>query len=415
MTLQQPKPSTPTPSKRQEKYAYTARNAEGSISSGFIVADGVTAAASRLQVMGYSPLTIEPAKKAGAGGRKKKVKAKDLAMFARQFGTMLDAGLPIVRAVKAISEQTEQPTFKYVLPLIQNDLEKGESLSVAMAKHPNVFPPLMIGMVKAGEASGSLPASLETVAAQYTKEAHLRSKIISAMMYPTIVMALAVVMVSGMLLFVVPRFAETFATLGGELPLPTKALIFMSNILKFLAPVAIVGGIAFIAWWKRHKNDRKVREFVDPLKLRLPVMGKFIHKIVMARFSRSFASLMDAGVPTLQALDIVSGTVGSIVVGDALQKVRSDVATGKTLSEPLSEFPVFPPLVTQMVSTGEETGDMPRMLNKVADFYEREVETASEALASTLEPIMIIMLGGTIGGMVIALYLPMFKIFDLIK
>lgn len=401
-----------------QKFAYTARTAQGDMASGQISADSETAAARRLQAMGLAPLTLRPA---GASTfknrtpRKKPVKPKDLALFSRQFGTMIDAGLPIVRGIQAISQQTSHPTLAVVLPAVQSDLERGNSLSTSLAKHPRVFPPLMIGMVAAGEVSGSLGRSLDTVALTYTKEAKLRSKIIAAMLYPGIVLTMAILMVIGMLVFVVPKFTKIFADLGGTLPLPTRILVTLSHTMIYIGPVVLILTIAFSVWWARNKNSRKVREFIDPAKFKVPIFGVFFQKIAIARFARSFSSLLESGVPMLQSLDIVSTTSGSIVVGDALQGIRKDVATGKNLAQPMSQYPIFPPLVVQMIATGEETGALPDMLQRVADFYENEVDTAAESLSSILEPILIVLLASVVGGMIISLYLPMFKVYDLIK
>lgn len=411
-------PKQRTNKKKNHLYNYTARSKKNEIITGTILSENEGVAARRLAAMGYSPLAIVKAPKIAANARiggQKRVKAKHLAVFNRQLATMTESGLPLVRALQAMADQADHPTFKEVLPKVQADVEAGKPLSTSLAKHPRVFPPLMAGLVAAGEVSGELGKTLDTVATTYAKEAHLRSKTIAAMMYPSIVAGLAVVMVTGMLLFVVPRFAQIFASLGGELPLPTRVLVFASKIMVWVAPITIVLLIIFIFWWRKNKNTRRVREFVDPLKLRIPIFGKFFQKIVMARFSRTFSSLLSAGVPVIQALDITGETSGNVVVGDALKSISKEVAAGKTISEPLEEYVVFPPLLQQMITTGEETGALPEMLQKVAEFYENEVDTAADALSATIEPIMIIVLAAIIGSMVISLYLPMFKVFDLIK
>ena len=405
------------------RYAYTARDAAGNTRTGIIQADSQTAAAKRLQAMGLAPLAIRAdsggGKKGGGvsfGGKKnKKVKAKTLSQFARQFSTMIEAGLPLIRILSVLSDQTDHPTMQRVLPLVRADVESGQSLSTAFARHPMVFPPLTIGMIAAGEVSGNLGGSMNLVANNYEREASLRSKIISALMYPMVVLGMAVLMVIAMLLFVVPTFVGVFANLGGELPLPTRILVSLSESAKFFVPVLSIAGFGFARWWRAHGQDKKIRKVIDPLKLKLPIFGKFFQKIAVARFSRTFSSLLTSGVPMLQTLDIVAATSGSIVVSDALQEVREAVRGGKPVAATMADHDVFPALVVQMVSTGEETGAMGDMLDKVADFYEGEVDTAAATLTSVLEPIMIVFLAAIVGGMVVALYMPMFSVFNLIE
>lgn len=412
--------ATALKSKSGKRFTYTARNSKGEMTRGEISSESETAAAKRLQSMGLAPLSITSQSAASSLGqvkigRGKRVKAKHLALFSRQFSTMIAAGLPLVRAVQALADQTDHPKLREVLPDVQDYLEQGNSFSSALARHPYVFPPLMVGMVASGEVSGSLGSSMETVADTYAKEAALRAKTISAMLYPGIVLGLAVVMVTAMLVFVVPRFATIFSDLGGELPLPTRILVAVSNQMVWIVPLLLVLGFGFSVWWRRHKNDRRVREFIDPLKFRVPILGKFFQKIALARFARTYSSLLAAGVPMVQTLDIVASTSGSIIVGDAVASIRKEVTAGKPIASQMAEHEIFPPLVVQMVTTGEETGALPEMLTKVADYYEEEVETAADALSSILEPIMIIFLAGVVGLMVLALYLPIFSVFDLIE
>lgn len=408
-----------------KRYAYTARNPQGDIVSGTITSDSETGAARRLQGMGLAPLAVKRSvgaatglrtknerKAAKTGGRRKRVKAKHLAIFARQFATMVDGGLPLVRSLNVLGEQSDHPEMRRVLPMIRADVENGQPFSAALSKFPDVFPPLMVGMVAAGEVSGSLGVSMDRIADQYDKEAKLRAKVVSAMTYPVIVMSMAVVMVAFMMIFVVPKFTDVFKQLGGELPLPTQILLNMSNSAVFVVPALAIGGIVFSMWWRKHKNDKQVREFIDPIKLRLPVIGKFVHKVSIARFSRTFASLLQSGVPMIQTLDIVSSTSGSAVISKALTDVRNAVRSGKQVHSTMEQHEVFPPLLNQMISTGEETGALPDMLNKAAGFYEDEVEAASETLSATLEPVMLIFLAVVVGGMIVALYLPIFSVYE---
>ena len=416
--------SRPAPSREKNKrrkvfpYDYTARNKKNEIITGTMTAEDELVVAKRLTAMGYSPLSVEKARKLATNtriGGQKRVKPKHLTVLAKQLSTMLDSGLPLVRALQAVSDQSDHPTLKETLPKVQSDVEAGKPLSLSLAKFPRVFPPLMCGLVAAGEISGELGTTLSTVSTNYAKEARLRSKVFSAMIYPIIVLCLAVIMVGVMLIFVVPRFATIFQELGGELPLPTRILVFASNIAVWTFPIVFVGGLIFLFWWRRNKNTRRVRDFVDPFKLKIPIFGKFFQKVTLARFSRTLSSLLNAGVPVIQALDITSETSGNIVIGDALTIVSREVSSGRPMGEPMSEFTIFPPLLQQMVITGEETGAVPEMLTRVAEFYEEEVDTAADALSATLEPILIVFLAGIIGSMVIALYLPMFKVFDLIN
>jgi type IV pilus assembly protein PilC len=408
-----------------QRYAYTARNAQGELVSGTIAADSETGAARRLQAMGLAALSLRAGAKQGGSrfsladldprNRRKKVRAKHLAMFSRQFSTMISAGLPLVRAMNALAKQTEHPELQRVLPLVRADIESGSSFSAALAKHPTVFPTLLVGMVGAGEVSGTLGAALDRVADSYDKDAQLRSRVVSAMTYPVIVLAMAALMVTGMMLFVVPRFAKVFADLGAELPLPTQILIGISQAAVFVVPLLVVGGVFFSVWWGKHKNDDKIRDFIDPLKLRIPVIGPFLKKILIARFARTFGSLLASGVPIIQTLDIVSATAGSSVITKAMLEVKEAVRSGKPVNGTMEQHKVFPPLVVQMVSTGEETGALPDMLTRVAGFYEDEVRTTSEQLSAIIEPVLLIFLAVIVGGMVIALYLPIFSIYSALQ
>lgn len=399
------------------KYSYSARDVSGDVKTGTMVANSEATVTRRLQSMGLAPVSVQKAK---AGTKKqigppKRVKSKHLAVFCRQFATMLDSGLPIVRALLALNDQADHPEFQRVLPLIKADVEAGNPLSRSFSKYPSVFPPLMIGMVAAGEASGALPATMHRIGDNYDKEAKLKSKVFSAMLYPMIVLCLAGVMVVGMLLFIVPTFAGVFTSLGGDLPLPTQVLVTASDYMKVLALPLLVGVVIFVVFWRKKKNAPGIRNFVDPLKLKIPIMGPFVKKIVLARFSRTFGSLLSSGVPMLQCLEMTAATAGNVVVERALNNVQEAVRNGHTLTAPMMQEPVFPSMLTQMVGTGEETGNVPGMLARVADYYDEEVDTTAESLSSILEPIMIVGLALIIGAMVVSMYLPMFKVFDLIK
>jgi len=314
-----------------------------------------------------------------------------------------------------LTEQTENKELARVLGEVRNDLETGESLSSGMRKHPDVFPPLMVNMCRAGEVGGFLDAVMLRIATNYEAETKLRAKVKSAMTYPVVVLIMAVIAVIGMLLFIVPVFAGLFATLGGTLPLPTRILVVLSSSLKVIIVPLIIAAVALKVTWKRIKRTPRVRNIVDPLKLRLPVFGLLIQKIALARFSRNLGTMMQSGVPILQSLDIVAETTGNIVLERATRAVQESVRMGEALATPLLEHPVFPPMVVQMMAVGEETGALDTMLHKIAEFYDQEVESTTESLTALIEPLMIAFLGAVVGSMIIALYMPIFKIFELIK
>jgi type IV pilus assembly protein PilC len=327
----------------------------------------------------------------------------------------VSSGLSLLRALSILAEQTENKELARVLAEVRNDVETGTALSAGLAKHPRVFPPLFVNMTRAGEVGGFLDSVLLQIAENYEAEVKLKGKIKSAMTYPTVVFIIAILAVIGMLLFIVPIFAKMFDQLGGELPAPTKILVFLSNVMKYGAPFLFVGFIVFVIVWRRVKNTEKVRNFVDPLKLKLPVFGPLFQKIALSRFARNLGTMLRSGVPILQSLEIVADTTGNVVVGRAVRDVQDSVRRGESLAGPLADHAVFPPMVVQMMSVGEDTGALDSMLHKISEFYDQEVESTAEALTSLIEPLMIAVLGGIIGSMIIALYMPIFKVFDLIK
>ena len=402
-------------------FEYKVRDSGGKLKTGKLDAETQAQVASKLKSMGYAPLSIT---QSNAGMNKalkipglgaKKVGLKDLAVFSRQFATMINSGLSLLRALNILTEQTENKEFARVLGEVRNAIETGNSLSDGMAQHPAVFPPLMVNMCKAGEVGGFLDQVLLQVANNYEAEVKLRGKVKSAMTYPVVVLCIAVVAVIGMLLFIVPTFETLFATLGGTLPLPTQVLVKLSAALKFIIVPLVVGVIAGLAVWKRVKHKRGVRDVVDPLKLRLPVFGDLFRKIALARFARNLGTMMKSGVPILQSLDIVAETTGNVVLERATRAVQESVRTGESLTAPLAEHKVFPPMVVQMMAVGEETGALDTMLAKIAEFYDQEVESTTESLTALMEPLMIAFLGGIVGSMIVALYMPIFKIFELIS
>ncbi len=400
------------------QYAYKVRDAQGRFTEGKVEAASEAAVADKLRAMGYVPLQVRPAnvgmQREIKLGFKKRIKPRDLAVFARQFATMIDAGLTMLRALSIMAEQVENPELRKVLRAVKQDVEAGHSLSSAFGTWPRVFPPLMISMAKAGEAGGFLDTAMRQIADNFEAEVKLRSKIKAALTYPTVVFVLAIVMCIALLIFVVPVFQHMFEDLGGELPLPTRILVMLSAAMKYVVPLGAVLTGAFVWWWRRYGKTERVRNVVDPLKLRLPVFGNLFRKLALARFARNFSTLLSAGVPILQALDIVSDTTGSVVIGRALAEVKESVRQGESVAGPLGHHDVFPPMVVQMISSGEESGAIDAMLAKIAEFYDAEVESMTEGLTALIEPLMIAFLGGLVGSMIVALYMPMFKIYDMI-
>ncbi len=402
-------------------YAYAVRDRAGKMINGHLEADSPALVATKLKAMGYAPVNIT---EANAGmkreitipGMGKKVKLKELAIMSRQFATMVNSGLPLLRALRILAEQTESAELSRVLHEVRADVEGGTALSVAMAKFsPKVFPPLMINMARAGEVGGFLDTVLLQVAENYEAEVKLRGKVKSAMTYPVIVFIMAMLMCTAMLLFIVPVFAKMFSTLGGKLPAPTRLLMDASNILKSYFPIFFGILVVFIIVWKKVKHDDRVRSIVDPLKLKMPVFGNLAKKIALSRFARNLGTLMQSGVPILQSLEIVAGTTGNVVLSRAIADVQESVRSGESLTAPLANHDVFPPMVVQMMAVGEDVGALDEMLAKISQFYDQEVEATTEALTALIEPLMIAFLGGVVGSMVIALYMPMFKIYNLVQ
>ena len=401
------------------QYAYKVRDARGKLSEGKVEAASEAAVADKLRAMGFVPLEVKPAnvgmqREIHLGG-KKRVKTKDLAVFSRQFATMIDAGLTLIRALNIMAEQSENPELRRILRAVKQDVESGMSLSAAFGKFPETFPPLMTNMTRAGEAGGFLDGAMRQVADNFEAEVKLRGKIKAALTYPVVVFILAILMCIAMLIFVVPVFKGMFESLGGQLPLPTMILVKLSEAMKYLLPMGIVFFVGFTVWWRKFGRSEKVRNVVDPLKLRIPVFGVLFQKLALTRFSRNLGTLLSSGVPILQSLDIVSETTGSIVISRALTQVQESVRRGDSVAGPLAEHEVFPPMVVQMIASGEEAGAVDQMLNKIAEFYDEEVAAMTESLTALIEPLMIAFLGGVVGSMIVALYMPIFKIFDMIK
>jgi len=401
-------------------FQYAVRDRSGQVVTGKIEADSPAQVASKLKSMGYAPLKISAVD--GGGMNKElslprlgsKVKLKEIAVFARQFSTMINSGLSMLRALSILEEQQPNKKFAEVIGEVRGEVESGSALSTSMAKHPDIFAPLMINMIRAGEVGGFLDAVLLQIADNYESEVKLRGKVKSAMTYPVAVLVMAILLTIGMLLFVVPTFSKLFQDLGGQLPAPTQMLVTLSNFLKVgIVPIVIISIIGFVVW-VRIKNQDRVREFVDPIKLKMPIFGGLFQKIALARFCRNLGTMLHSGVPILQSLDIVADTSGNKVITHAVRDIEESVRRGESLTQPLSQHDVFPAMVVQMLAVGEDTGALDSMLKKIADFYDAEVESTTEQLTALIEPLMIAVLGGIVGSMIIALYMPIFKIFDLI-
>jgi type IV pilus assembly protein PilC len=398
------------------EFAYSAINAEGIELTGVLKAPGPDAAREQLRSRGLLAQRIEALESAAPTGRGKKVKVRALQVFSRQFATMIDAGVSIVAALVVLEEQTDDKELAPIVRAVREDVESGTPLSQAMAKHPRTFNRLYVSMVEAGEAAGILATVLDRVAAQIEKETRIKRRVKGAMIYPAVVLGVATLVLVGMLLFLVPMFVNVFADLGGELPTLTKIVLALSNGLRgfwFILLPAAGGGVYAFRRWKRSEAGRRKW---DAFKLRVPLkIGDVVRKVAIARFSRTLATLVGSGVDIISALEITGQTAGNAVIEDALATVRERVHEGLPIAQPLIENPVFPPMVSQMVRIGENTGELEAMLSKIADFYEDEVDTAISSLTSIIEPIMMMGVGVMVGIIVISMYLPMFKLLTLIE
>jgi type IV pilus assembly protein PilC len=374
--------------------------------------DGAVAALRREQILvtQISPVKEAPAKAAGKPG--KKVKAKSLAIFTRQFSVMIDAGLPLVQCLEILGTQEEDKNFAAAILATRMDVESGASLADAMKRHPKTFDSLFTNMIAAGEAGGILDTILKRLATYIEKAVKLKSQVQSAMIYPIAVIAIATLVVGVILWKVIPTFANLFAGLGAELPLPTRIVIALSNGLVRFMPFVLIGIAGTVFAFRSYYGTPNGRRVIDALILKLPVLGPLMRKIAVARFCRTLSTLLASGVSILEALDITARTAGNAIVEEAIQTTRKSIERGETIAQPLRETKVFPSMVVQMIGVGEATGALDTMLGKIADFYEEEVDIAVAGLLTLLEPIMIAFLGGVVGGIVIAMYMP---IFDLIS
>jgi type IV pilus assembly protein PilC len=338
-----------------------------------------------------------------------KIKSKDIVIFTRQFSTMIDAGLPLVQGLTILAEQTDNKSLRVVLKEITKDVEGGSTLAEALKKHPKVFDNLFVNLVAAGEVGGILDTILQRLASYIEKAEKLKARIKGAMTYPAVVVAIAILVIAVILIFVIPVFEEMFRSFGSALPAPTQLVVDMSRFLKSNFHFVLAGIGLMIYLFRLYRKSKGGRRKTDALALKLPIFGPLLKKVAVARFTRTLGTMITSGVPILDALEIVARTSGNVILEEVILDVRGSIAEGQTISEPLSETEIFPSMVVQMISVGEATGALDTMLEKIADFYDDEVDTAVAALTSMLEPLLMVFLGGAIGGLVIAMYLPIFQ------
>ena len=398
-------------------FAFVGRTRGGENVTGERMAETMDAAVAALRreqvlVTRINPVKEEAKPKAVKAKTGKAVNAKNLAVFTRQFSVMIDAGLPLVQCLEILGTQEEDKNFSHVILATRADVESGMSLADAMKRHPKTFDPLFTNMIAAGEAGGILDTILSRLATYIEKAVKLKNQVKSAMIYPVAIIVIAAVVVGVILWKVIPTFASLFAGLGAELPLPTRVVIMLSNNLVRFGPFLIVGLVAASFGFKTYYGTPKGRRVVDAFALKLPIMGMLIRKIAVARFCRTLSTLLASGVSILEALDITARTSGNAIVEEGIQTTRKSIERGETIAQPLKDTAVFPPMVVQMIGVGEATGALDTMLAKIADFYEEEVDVAVAGLLTLLEPLMIALLGGIVGGIVVAMYMP---IFDLIS
>jgi len=400
-------------------YTWKGRTRQGTVTKGVMEASNEEAVMAQLRAQMLTPMTVKAKAKDLSehfGFLKQPIKTKDLVIFTRQFATMIDAGLPLVQCLKILGDQQENPTFKTIIDEVRNDVEQGSTFADALSKHPKPFDSLFCNLVAAGEIGGILDTILNRLASYLEKADKLARKVKGAMVYPATVTVVAIGVIVLLLVKVIPTFEKMFADFGSDLPGPTQLVVDISNFLQEWIVVAMVGTtIVIMAFLQARKRSLKFRRATDALFLKSPIFGSLLRKVAVARFTRTLGTMISSGVPILDGLDIVARTAGNVVIEEALVDVRNAIAEGRTIAEPLAESGVFPGMVVQMIAVGEETGAMETMLGKIADFYDDEVDAAVDALTAMLEPLMMVGLGGTVGSMLIAMYLPIFKIAETIN
>jgi type IV pilus assembly protein PilC len=402
------------------EYVYKVRAPNGSVVSGSIEAAEQRAAVDKLRGQKYIILEINEARKGALDEFikninffKPKVKSKDLVLFSRQLSTLVSAGVPIVQGLSILNEQIENPAFKQVVSKVQEDIESGQAIADAMKKHPNAFTELYVSMIRAGELGGILDVILERLSAYLESAEALKGKVKGAMIYPIVVASIAGAVTVFLLTFVIPTFKEIFSSFGAELPFVTQMLINLSDFLrKYFVFVAAFPFVLFFSFRQIRKSEFGLQK-TDELSLKFPVFGLLLRKVAIAKFTRTFGTLIKSGVPILQALDTVAKTSGNKVIEKSIMQARESIREGERIADPLKKAGVFPPMVIQMISVGEETGNLDTMLSKIADFYDQEVDVAVKGLTSMIEPIIIVAMGLVIGTIVIAMFLPMFELGNL--
>ncbi|NCO69469.1 MAG: type II secretion system F family protein [Acidobacteria bacterium] len=395
-------------------FEWKGRDRGGRPQNGVLVADNKDAVLAVLRRQQIVPITVKEKGKEIALPklRGRGVSDKSVAVFTRQFSVMIDAGLPLVQCLQILGEQQDNKAFQRIILQVREDVESGSSLANSLKKHPQAFDDLYVNMVAAGEAGGILDTILQRLATYIEKAAHLKSQVKSAMIYPTAVISIATIVVYVILWRVIPVFASLFASLGADLPLPTRIVIGLSNFIGryWWLVIGLVAAVIFAI--RRYYATPQGRLMIDSLMLKTPVLGLILRKIAVARFCRTLGTLLSAGVPVLEALEITARTAGNAVIERSILIVRKQVEEGKSLAEPLKTTNQFPPMVVQMISVGEATGAMDTMLNTIAEFYEDEVDTAVDGLMKLIEPIMIFFLGVVVGGIIISMYLPLFDLIN---
>ncbi|UCF29780.1 MAG: type II secretion system F family protein [bacterium] len=394
-------------------FVWQAQTRQGDVRKGEMEAQSVDAVNAALRRQGLSPTRVKAKPreiKINIPGFGDKVRDRDIVIFTRQFATMIDAGLPLVQCLEILGTQSDNKTLGKTLDTIRSDVEGGASYAEALGKHPKIFDDLYVNMVAAGETGGILDTILARLSTYMEKAIALKKKVKSAMVYPATTLAVAVAVIAILMIFVIPKFADMFTGAGGELPYMTRIVIGISNFAaSYKMGIVVLVLIAAGFLLKRYYRTTRGRRRIDGILLRLPVFGPLIRKVAVAKFTRTLGTMISSGVPLLDALEICAKTAGNKVVEDAVFVTRQSISEGKTIAEPLEETGVFPPMVVQMISVGEATGALDNMLSKIADFYDEEVDTAVAALTSLMEPMMMVFLGGAIGFVVIAMYLPIFK------
>jgi type IV pilus assembly protein PilC len=393
-------------------YQWVGKNRKDEVQKGEIDAVSEEAVKAQLARQRITPTKVKKKPKdlfANVTFLQPTVKQRDVILFARQFSTMIDAGLPIIQCLDILYSQQANATFKRMLKEIKESVEGGATLAEALKKFPKQFDNLFVNMIAAGEAGGILDAILRRLAAYMEKAAKLKAQVKGAMTYPIVTLIIAVLVLAVILVFVIPVFEEMFADFGGELPMPTKIVVAMSDMVKSKIIYIVVGLVLFIIAFKKFYGTEKGREIADKMILKVPVFGDLLRKVAVAKFTRTMGTMLASGVAILEALDIVAKTAGNKTVEKAVYNVRKGISEGRTMADPLAQSGVFPSMVCQMISVGESTGALDAMLEKIADFYDEEVDQAVENLTALIEPFMLVFLGVTIGGLVIAMYLPIFK------